>query len=60
LPGEALEFYKQIKDANPAERFRFLVGPPVYFSLTWPEEVMTSEKQPQEWADAVRRFGAVA
>jgi response regulator RpfG family c-di-GMP phosphodiesterase len=60
LPGEALEFYQQIKETSPRERFAFLVGPPVYLSLTWPEELMNSEKQPQEWADAVRRFMAAA
>jgi CheY-like chemotaxis protein len=60
LPGEALEFYQQIKETSPRERFAFLVGPPVYLSLTWPEELMKSEKQPQEWADAVRRFMAAA
>jgi CheY-like chemotaxis protein len=60
LPGEALEFYEQIKDANPRERFAFLVGPPVYISLTWPEELMTWEKEPEQWAKAVRRLMAVA
>jgi CheY-like chemotaxis protein len=60
LPGEALEFYEQIKEANPRERFAFLVGAPVYLSLTWPEELLTLEKEPQQWAEAVRRFMAVA
>ena len=60
LPGEALEFYQQIKETSPRERFAFLVGPPVYLSLTWPEELMNSGKQPQEWADAARRFMAAA
>jgi len=32
LPGEALEFYEQIKTASPKEHFAFLVGPPVYLS----------------------------
>ena len=60
LPGEALEFYEQIKDANPRERFAFLVGPPVYLSLTWPEELLTLEKEPPQWVEAVRRLMAVA
>ena len=34
LPGEALEFYEQIKEASAQERFAFLVGPPVYLSRT--------------------------
>ncbi len=32
LPGEALEFYEQIRNASPKEHFAFLVGPPVYLS----------------------------
>jgi hypothetical protein len=39
LPGEALEFYQQIKETSPRERFAFLAGPPVYLSLTSPEEI---------------------
>jgi CheY-like chemotaxis protein len=39
LPGEALEFYEQIRTASPKEHFAFLVGPPVYLSRTWPGEV---------------------
>jgi CheY-like chemotaxis protein len=60
LPGEALEFYEQIKDANPREHFVFLVGPPAYLSRTWPEELLALEKEPQQWAETARRFGAVA
>jgi CheY-like chemotaxis protein len=49
LPGEALEFYDQIRDASPEERFAFLVGPPVYLSRTWPGEARahdTSQGKP--------------
>jgi CheY-like chemotaxis protein len=58
--GEALEFYEQIKDASPRQRFAFFVGPPVYLSLTWPKEVMAAEKRPQQWAETVKRFVAAA
>ncbi len=34
LPGEAMEFYEQIRAASPHERFAFLVGPPVRMSHT--------------------------
>ena len=30
FPGEAIQFYEQIRDASPRQRFAFLVGPPVY------------------------------
>ena len=50
LPGEALEFYEQIRRASPDEHFVFLVGPPVYLSRIWPGEVTeidTSQGQRQ-------------
>jgi CheY-like chemotaxis protein len=60
LPGEALEFYEQIKDAGPRQRFAFLVGPPVYLSLTWPTEVRAAETESQQWAEMMNRFVAAA
>jgi CheY-like chemotaxis protein len=59
-PGEALEFYEQIKDASPSERFAFLVGPPIYLSLIWPEDVTAAQKETQQWAETVKRFVAAA
>jgi CheY-like chemotaxis protein len=60
FPGEALEFYEQIKDASPRERFAFLVGPPVCVSLTWPEDVTAAQNETQPWAERIRRFVAAA
>ena len=60
LPGETLEFYEQIKRAQPGQRFAFLVGPPVYLSRTWPQEVMAADKEPQQWDATVRRLSAAA
>ena len=60
LPGEALDFYLDIKHASPHERVVFLVGPPAYLSLTWPTEVMATEKEPEHWAETVRQFVASA
>ncbi len=60
LPGEALDFYVEIKHASPGERVVFLVGPPTFLSLTWPAEVMAPEKEPQQWAATVRRFVTAA
>ena len=60
-PGEALELYEQIKQASPQQRFAFLVGPPpFYLSLTWPTETVDAEKQPQRWAETIKRFVAAA
>ena len=60
LPGEALEFYVEIKHASPGERVVFLVGPPTFLSLTWPTEVTATEKEPQQWAATVRCFVTAA
>ena len=49
LPGEALEFYEQIKTASPKEHFAFLVGPPVYLSRTWPGEVIEVDVSLGQW-----------
>ena len=59
-PGEAFEFYKQIRTASPKEHFIFLVGPPAYLSLTWPDDVTAVEKKPQHWAEKIKRFLAAA
>ena len=60
LPGEALEFYKQIRTASPKEHFVFLVGPPAYLSLAWPEDVTAVEKKPHRPAEKIKRFLAAA
>jgi len=58
LPGDALEFYLEIKHERPPARVVFLVGPPVYLSRTWPTEVMATEREPQQWAETVKRLHA--
>ena len=60
LPGEALEFYEQIKTASPKEHFAFLVGPPVYLSRTWPGEFVEVDASQGQWGATVRRFLAAA
>jgi hypothetical protein len=60
IPGEAFDFYLEVKHANPLVRVVFLVGPPTFLSLTWPTEVMAREKEPQRWAETVRRFVTAA
>ena len=59
-PAEALEFYEQIRAADPRQQFAFLMGSPRYLSLTWPTEVVPVEKEPQQWAETVRRFVTAA
>ena len=59
FPGEALEFYEQIRTASPKEHFFFLVGPPAYLSLTWPGDVSAVEKK-RERAEKIKRFLAAA
>jgi len=56
LPGEALEFYQQIKTASAKEHFIFLVGPPAYLSLTWADDVTAEQKETQQWAETINRF----
>ena len=60
FPGEALQFYEQIKDASPGQRFAFLVGPPVYLSLAWPGEVTVDDISRGQWAETVKRFATAA
>jgi CheY-like chemotaxis protein len=59
-PGEALEFYELIRDASPGEHFGFLVGPPVYLSLTWPEKVTSEDASDGQWEEIAKRFRAAA
>ena len=56
LPGEARDFYLEIKHASPRKRVVFLVGPPTYLSLTWPTEFVAAEREPQQWAETVKRL----
>jgi CheY-like chemotaxis protein len=56
FPGDALDFYVEIKHASPEERVVFLVGPPAYLSRAWPTEVMVTEKEPEQRAETVKRF----
>jgi ActR/RegA family two-component response regulator len=60
LPEEALAFCEQISDAGPRERFAFLVGPPKYLSLAWPNEFRAGESGSQQWSETVHRFVAAA
>ncbi|MBZ5707145.1 MAG: hypothetical protein LAN63_17500 [Acidobacteriia bacterium] len=45
MPGEALEFCQQLKKADPRQQIAFLVGPPAYVSLNWPDEAITEDER---------------
>jgi DNA-binding NtrC family response regulator len=59
-PGEALEFYEQIRDASSGQRIVFLVGPPTYLSHTWPGEITVDDTSRGQWGETVKRFLAAA
>jgi hypothetical protein len=59
-PGEVLEFYGQIRDTSPGQRFAFLMGAPTYLSLNWPAEITVDRVLRGQWAETVRRFMAAA
>ena len=60
IDKEALQFYEQIKDASPGQRFAFLVGPPVYLSRNWPLEVTVTDAWQGQWSETVKRFAKAA
>jgi response regulator RpfG family c-di-GMP phosphodiesterase len=60
FPAEALEFYEQIKAADPRQRIVFLTGPPKYLSRTWPDEVTVDDASRGQSAETVKRFLAAA
>ena len=59
-PAEALEFYEQIRAADPRQRIVFLTGPPKYVSRTWPSEVANHDASNGQWNETAKRFLAAA
>ena len=53
---EALEFYEQIRAADPRQRIVFLTGPPKYVSRTWPGEVADGDTSRGHLSETVKRF----
>jgi response regulator RpfG family c-di-GMP phosphodiesterase len=53
---EALEFYEQIRAADPRQRIIFFTGPPKYVSRTWPGEVADGDTSRGQWGKTVKRF----
>jgi ActR/RegA family two-component response regulator len=60
LPGEVLEFCEQIKHADPRQQIAFLVGPPRFVSLNWPEEATPEIERGEELRATARRLPRVA
>ena len=50
---EAVEFWRTIRRQHPAQRIRFLVGPPTYLSPTYADEIIARDKVPE---DSVQRL----
>jgi hypothetical protein len=59
-PGEILEYYEQIRDAHPEQRFAFLLGPPNYLSLEWLGETIGNDTARDQWEQTVQRFARAA
>jgi response regulator RpfG family c-di-GMP phosphodiesterase len=57
---EALEFYEQIRAADPRQRIAFLTGPPKYVSRTWPGEIAEGDTSRGQCGETVKRFLAAA
>jgi response regulator RpfG family c-di-GMP phosphodiesterase len=57
---EALEFYEQIRAADPRQRLVFLTGPPKYVSRTWPGEITVDNVSRGQWGETVKHFLAAA
>ncbi len=55
-PGEALEFYEQMKGASPQQQFAFLMGSPHYLSRTWPGEFASRDTSRGHRRETVKRF----
>src|SRR6266852_1837339 len=53
---EALEFYEQIRAADPRQRIVFLTGPPKYVSCAWPGEVASGDTSRGQWGETVKHF----
>jgi response regulator RpfG family c-di-GMP phosphodiesterase len=53
---EALEFYEQIRAADPRQRIVFLTGPPKYLSRTWPGDIASGDTSRGQWGETVKRF----
>jgi CheY-like chemotaxis protein len=59
-PGEILEYYEQIRDAHPEQRFAFIAGPPKYLSPEWPVEIIAPDAARDQWQQTVQRFARAA
>jgi hypothetical protein len=59
-PGEILEYYEQIRDEHPEQRFAFFLGPPNYLSLDWPGKTIADDTARDQWQQTVQRFARAA
>jgi DNA-binding NtrC family response regulator len=60
LPGEVLDFCEQIKQADPRQHIAFLIGPPRFVTLNWPEEAVSEAASGEEFREFARRLPRAA
>jgi ActR/RegA family two-component response regulator len=60
LPGEVLEFCDQIKRENPRQKIAFLVGPPRFVSLNWPDEAISETEESEAPRQSVSKLPRAA
>ena len=58
LPGEALDFCRLVKDIDPDQQIAFLLGPPRYVSVNWPEKFTAADELSQHWQAATKQAAA--
>jgi len=60
VPGEVLGFCEQVKHADPWQQMAFLVGPPRFVSLNWPEEGLPEAESSEELRKSARTLPRTA
>ena len=58
LPGEALDVCRLVKDINPDQQIAFLLGPPRYVSVNWPEKFIAKDELSRHWQAATKQAAA--
>jgi|SRR5690242_7963836 response regulator RpfG family c-di-GMP phosphodiesterase len=58
LPGQALDFCRLVKDIDPDQLIAFLLGPPRYISVNWPEKFTATGELSRHWQAATKHAAA--
>lgn len=54
LPGAVMDFCARVARVAPRQRIVFLVGPPAYVSVKWPDEAIAEDKTEKQCATALK------